>query len=170
MPAFRIVHGGRAGPAALGILVPPGERTVVVVRPRALNVDLVMIRPGAEGFFEATWQAAGLEAQSLAQALQGEPAQLSVAAAGEGFHMHASIGRFSLVACLRNPGQAYRPHPFPTEAEARQTADAVQSVLCPLPEANQELYTNMSGFLRSPPSRGETGSGIGDAPNLRLKS
>ncbi len=150
MPAFRIVHGGRAGPAALGILVPPGHRTVIVVRPRSLNVDLVVARPGAEGFFEASPQAAGLEAQCLSQALQTEPALLTVVSAGEGFHLQASVGRFSLIACLRNPGQAYRPHPFPTDTEAQEIAEAVRNVLCPLPEANQELYTNMSGFLRQP--------------------
>ena len=82
MPAFRIVHGGRAGPAALGILVPPGNRTVIVVRPRALNVDLVMIRPDTEGFYEASPQAAGLEAQRLGQALQTDATRLAVVSAG----------------------------------------------------------------------------------------
>lgn len=161
MPAFRIVHGGRAGPAALGVLVPPGNRTVVVVRPRALNLDLVMVGPVGEGFFEASRQAAGLEAQSLSQALQSESARLKVVSAGDGFHVQASVGRFLLVACMRNPGQAYRPHPFASEAEARPTADALQGILCPLPEANQELYTNMSGFFRqrSPSPLGREGLG-----------
>src|SRR5260221_10331806 len=74
MPPFRTVHARGAGPTALGILVPPGNRTVVVVRPRALAVDLVMLRPSTPGtsdagFFEASRQAAGLEAQRLSQTL-----------------------------------------------------------------------------------------------------
>jgi hypothetical protein len=157
MPAFRIVHGGRAGPAALGILVPPGDRTVVVVRPRALNVDLVMVGPGGEGFFEASRQAAGLEAQGLSQALQGDSVRLRVVPAGEGFHVQASVGRFLLIACSRIPGQAYRPQVFAAESEAQGTAEALHQVMCPPADAGQELYTNLSGFHRSPPPRGETG-------------
>jgi hypothetical protein len=41
MPAFCRVDAQRAGPAALGILVPPGDKTLVVLRPRGLEWDLL---------------------------------------------------------------------------------------------------------------------------------
>ena len=97
MPAFRLVHGGR---------VPSGGRwafsyrraiapSLSSGRGRAENVDLVMVRPGAEGFFEASRQAAGLESQRLAQALANRsgPAHGGVGR-GQGFHLasQASAG------------------------------------------------------------------------------
>jgi hypothetical protein len=162
MPPFRTVHGGRAGPTAVGVLVPPGQRTLVVVRPRSLAVDLVMIRPGTAGFFEADRQTAGVQAQRLVETLlRGDSSRSRVAPAGpDGFHVLTELGTLSLIVCPRLPGQAYRPHVCPTEAEAQQIADAVQRWLCPAPEANQELYTNMSQFerinVRSPLARGES--------------
>ena len=53
MCALRRVEGDRAGPDALGILVPPARRTFVILRPRALPWDLLLLRdPEAEAFRE----------------------------------------------------------------------------------------------------------------------
>jgi hypothetical protein len=41
--AFRLVDGDRAGPRAVGLLAPPGRRTLVIVRPRALPWDLLVV-------------------------------------------------------------------------------------------------------------------------------
>ena len=41
MPAFRRVEPHQAGARALGILVPPGPKTVVILRPRGLDWDLL---------------------------------------------------------------------------------------------------------------------------------
>ena len=153
MPPFRSLPGGKAGPKALGILVPPGNRTVVVLRPRGLNVDLVLARSGpdgqAQGFFETSRQSAGLEAQELHRALlNGVASGVEVAAVAEGYHIQAGIAQFALVACARVPGQPYRPLVCGSDAEAQQTADELRQVLCPDADANQELYTNMSQFGR----------------------
>ena len=48
MSVFRRVDDDRAGPAAMGILVPPGRRTFLILRPRALAWDLILLRR-AEG-------------------------------------------------------------------------------------------------------------------------
>jgi hypothetical protein len=46
MSPLRRVFGERSGPTALGILVPPGRRTVLILRPRALAWDLLLTHPG----------------------------------------------------------------------------------------------------------------------------
>jgi hypothetical protein len=172
MPAFRTVNGRQAGPSALGILVPPGSRTVVVVRPRSLAVDLVMIRhdpdgAAADGFFEASRQAAGLEAQKLAHAL------MSCAASGTGrvevlpaaesgtFHVRAELDAFLLVVCARIPGQPYRPLVYSRAEDAQSMADALSDALFPPPDANRELYTNMSQFGRHISPSPLAGEGLG---------
>src|SRR5713101_6464754 len=42
---FRQVEASGAGPEALGLLLPPGRRTLVLLRPRSLDWDLVPVRP-----------------------------------------------------------------------------------------------------------------------------
>ena len=159
MPYFRTVNASRAGPKAVGILVPPGNRTLVVIRPRSMPVDLVMIRRGptgtfGSGFMEASRQTAGLEAQKLAQALQqwaeGGNGEIEIVEApdGTGYWVHVFVAIFPLIACSRVPGQAYQPIVYATQEEAENTADKLRAILCPPPEANQELYTNLSQFGR----------------------
>ena len=159
MPPFRTVHGERAGPHAIGILVPPGSRTVVVLRPRALPVDLLLTQPGPNGepgpgFLEAPRQIAGVEAQKLSQALvswaEGGSGRVEAVPipGGEGYWVQAELGKLPLIACPRIAGQPYRPMIYPTLEEARNTAAALTGDLCPAPDANQELYTNMTKFSR----------------------
>ena len=45
MNAFRLVEAEKAGPMALGILVPPGPRTLLILRPRVLKeLDLLVVQ------------------------------------------------------------------------------------------------------------------------------
>src|SRR5437867_4184696 len=46
---FTRVEPQHAGPSALGILVPPGTKTPVIVRPRALDWDLLPARWDGDG-------------------------------------------------------------------------------------------------------------------------
>ncbi len=46
MCPFRRVEGEQAGPSALGVLVPPSHRTVLILRPRTLTWDLVLAQAG----------------------------------------------------------------------------------------------------------------------------
>src|SRR5262245_19699902 len=146
MPPFRTVHGGRAGPHAVGILVPPGNRTLVVLRPRALDLDLVLVQRGDDehhaGFMEMPRQQAGVDAQKLAQALigwaSGGAGQVDTAAAdgGDGYWVRVEVDTFPLIACARLPGQPYRPKLFATLPEAERTADELRALLCPAVDAN----------------------------------
>jgi hypothetical protein len=157
MPAFRRVEDAAAGPAALGILVPPGGRTVVVVRPRSLNFDLVVLRKSPNdaattAIHEAGRTEAAILADGLRRALERAAAdgngQIQVIPFEHGFWVRVEVGAFALIVCPRQPGQAYRPLHLNTEDEARQTADAVDALLSPGPDANQELYVNTDHFTR----------------------
>src|ERR1700730_5167165 len=69
MSPLRRVLGDRAGPTAVGILVPPGPRTVVILRPRALAWDLLLVR-GDATFQEIESHEAEAIVQGLARALE----------------------------------------------------------------------------------------------------
>jgi len=158
MPPFHTVAGGRAGPHALGILVPPGPRTLIVIRPRALPFDLVVLQREAtsEGFFEMDRLQAGLAAQQLGRALLEGTASADLAAieSADGFWLRIQFGPWALLACPREPGQTYRPQVFATLDDTQRVADQLRAVLCPPADANRELYTNLSQFGRSPLARG----------------
>jgi hypothetical protein len=159
MPAFRRVLGERAGPTAVGVLVPPGKRTLVVVRPRALPWDLVLTQfgpdglPGA-GFLEMGRNPAGNAAQKLSQALihwaeegLGE-ARTCPAADGDGCWIWAEIEGHILLVCPRQPGEAYRPAHFANLEDAAKAIALITAALRPTHDANCELYTNTQHFNR----------------------
>ncbi len=149
---FREVHGEDAGPSAVGILVPPGRRTVVVVRPRSLDVDLLLVRRGDDGAPLAGFHETGCgEALMLARNLSRAFGSVSITvqpANDGGCHILAEVGAFVLIVCGRVPGQAYRPLLFPTDADAQPTADAVRAVLCPAPGTERQVYLNTQHFAR----------------------
>ena len=51
MAALRRVSDEMAGPGAVGLLLPPGARTVLIVRPRTLAWDLLLMRSAAGSAF-----------------------------------------------------------------------------------------------------------------------
>jgi hypothetical protein len=154
MGAFRRVEGELAGPVALGILIPPGRRTFVILRPRALPWDLLLLREaGGIAFHELAHDEASAAAQGIYRALRacaagGQGPTTEVLADEEGdYRLRASIGPFALLACPRVPGQPYRPLRCP-EAEARAAAGAILAVLSPPGGTEQELYFNTRFFER----------------------
>jgi hypothetical protein len=68
MTALRRVFGDKAGPNALGILVPPEARTTLVIGPRALPWDLLPIAPGQDVISFRNFSAAEAEAAAAALA------------------------------------------------------------------------------------------------------
>jgi hypothetical protein len=154
MPPFRVVNGAKAGAEALGIIVPPGSRTLVVLRPRGLPVDLVMTRQSEDGtdrFMEASRQTAGIAAQELAVALQkwaqGGPGGIEVVEMETGWGIQIELGSFRLIACPRISGKPYSPW-SETLFNVERLVEKLRMLVCPPPDANQELYTNMSQFGR----------------------
>ena len=159
MSSLRRVDASRAGPEALGVLVPPGKPTVLILRPRALPWDLLLVRRGAGGdkgtpFLHVEREDAATMTEALLRALEkwrgGGPGAVegAYAADGDGFWVQALVGAFPLVACPRQPGQAYRPATFASAEEARRAAAALAGALCPPGDAAQEVYVNTRHFGR----------------------
>jgi hypothetical protein len=147
-----------AGPNALGILVPPGRRTVLIVRPRAVSHDLVMLRGSRDGdprnpFREWTQHQGAGAAKALLHALQEWAADREkgvvgavASATGETYQVQAEVGLFTLIACPRLPGQPYWPAAFAQQAEAERLADVLRPILHPPGDAEQEVYFNTRHF------------------------
>jgi hypothetical protein len=156
MPAFRRVAGEEAGPSALGILVPPGLRTLVILRPRALDWDLVLEAPRGHAAGSRFWEVGRHQAAGLSMGIDRALEQWSAGGEGRvdvfpnpdgpGFLIQPVAGPFILIACRRVPGQPYRPAVFASEPEARREAERLSSVLCPTADANQEFYCNTQHF------------------------
>ncbi len=155
MAPFRRVAGELAGPAALGILVPPGRRTFIILRPRALEVDLLLLEPNPRsspppflivGRHEATDRARELY-QALEAWFTGGPGRADVLELESGTHgIRMELGKFTLLACPREPGQPYRPLTFPEIEEARRMATTLAAALRPGGEGEQEVYFNTQHF------------------------
>ena len=158
MSPLRRVKDSQAGPHALGILVPPGRRTIVIVRPRALIWDLVVTEEKlaltGSPFQEWTQKEAADAAVKLFRALDewysGGPGGMEThcCPTGESHWVKAHLGSFALVACLRIPGQPYRPMHFKKRIEANEAAEALATVLFPAINCDQEVYFNTRNFER----------------------
>jgi hypothetical protein len=157
MSPLRRVFGERAGPAALGILVPPGPRAVLILRPRALPWDLVLTHPPAErqplpAFWEMPRAEAEAVAEQLGRALEegggaGEVFSLLLPE-GAGHCLCAAVGRFRFLVCPRRPREPYRPARFTDPEESRAVRAALAAVLCPPAGCVQEVYFNTRFFGR----------------------
>jgi hypothetical protein len=159
MAALRRVFANQAGPTALGILVPPGRRTAVVVRPRSLPWDLLMIDDRDTSsiirFRDFAREEAEAAAEAFAQALDECTAgcagriEIIPAPGSAGQCLRVDVGRFCLIACPRMAGQAYRPMVFASADAASDAARALREILQPSPKASQELYFNWRHFGRT---------------------
>lgn len=155
MAGFRRVEGSQAGPTALGILLPPGRRTLVVVRPRSLDWDLLPLNPNENGG-PRFWEAARIEAQDVAQRLyraleesvghDGPRVEAIASALADGYEVRISVGTFVLLACGRIPGRPYEAHVFPTLTEALAAVERINACLHPRPGTEQEVYLNTRNF------------------------
>src|SRR5271166_2661962 len=97
MPAFRRVDAQSASTSALGILVPPGINTVVILRPRGLDWDLLPAR----------WEGDSRLAPRFCQFGRDEAAQ--VARRFYGFLEEAITSGRNLIETFGNPGnQAFQ--------------------------------------------------------------
>ena len=166
MSRFQRVNPSQAGPTALGILLPPGRRTLVLLRPRSLAWDLVPLRPDETEPSETPfWEVERDEGARLAAELHGgleEWAQGGLgrvepmpAPGGKGYQVRAGIGRFVLVACDRVPGARYKPAVFASVSQALAAAERIAAVLCPGADAKQEIYINTDQFTKSQEPRME---------------
>lgn len=158
MAAFRRVEDSRAGPTALGILVPPGSRTLVILRPRALAWDLLALRadctPPQSPFQEFDRDEAARVARRLQHALEiavaaeANPLESVAHIEEEGFQVWLRGGEFAWVACERRPGQPYQPALFRDHDAVREALRRLAECLFPRRDADQEYYFNTQNFTR----------------------
>jgi hypothetical protein len=159
MATFRRVDARHAGSTALGILVPPGPRTFVILRPRALDWDLLPLRPGLEEVSPAVFctfereEAAGV-ARRVQQALERgagslpNPVEVVATAPETGFGVCARVDNYLWIACARRAGLPYQPCLFASLVEAETTAARLTPFLWPTAGAAQEYYFNTQAFAR----------------------
>jgi hypothetical protein len=155
MCPFRHVEDNRAGPSALGILTPPGKRTVLILRPRSLSWDLLLVQTDSTHAFRELPRA---EASRLAQELFQSLCQWSNGASGyieemgcpdgDGYWLRVRVGTFALLLCGRHPGQPYRPLTFPDSDTALKAAAELRGILRPAAHIEQEVYLNTTHFAR----------------------
>lgn len=157
MSLLRRVEASRAGANALGVLLPPGRPTVLILRPRALPWDLLLVRSGESAqkgtpFLHLDREDATTMTEGLLRALErwrrGGPGRVdpAFAADGQGYWVQALVGSFPLLVCERRPGQPYRPTTFATPEEAQAAARAATQALCPEGDDEQEVYVNTRHF------------------------
>jgi hypothetical protein len=141
MSGFLRVEADKAGPSAVGILVPPAKRTFVILRPRAVPIDLLVCRSAQDPrFADLAHDEASAAAQALWRALNNWDGVAGLTV-GEG-RLSFLVGGFLLLACLRVPGQPYAPM-----AATAEDADRLRSALCPA--GGREVYFNMRFFERA---------------------
>lgn len=139
MGSFRKVEGEKAGPDALGILIPPAKRTFVILRPRALPWDAVLCRGSLDlTFADLSHDEANAAALGLFRALR-EGASVQQLADGR---LLIVAGRFALLICPRQPGRPYAA----LVGDTGEAAALWSAVLSPIGE--QEVYFNTRFFER----------------------
>ena len=159
MPAFRRVDARQAGPDALGILVPPGRQTLVILRPRSVPLDLLPLRLGQEHMQPAAFCALGRdEAAVLARHAQDalargagrepNPVEVVCSAPQQRYGVCVRIAEHLWIACQRASGEAYEPAFWPSIEEAAAIVARLTPLVWPPAEAGQEYYFNTQAFTR----------------------
>lgn len=158
MPTFCRVDARSAGSTALGILVPPGAATLVILRPRGLEWDLLPARwtgdvGCAPAFCQFTREEAARLAQGLPQSLEESAlaAESPIQTFGNGTQFQVWVRHRDLVwiVCKRQSGRPYEPALFATLDEAARMAQHLEPYLLPAAGAGQQYYFNTQGFSRT---------------------
>ncbi|MCI0642993.1 MAG: hypothetical protein L0Y72_10860 [Gemmataceae bacterium] len=157
MPAFRRVEPRSAGPSAIGILVPQGKLTLLVLRARALPWDLLAAQwngraDSAPAFCQFFRDEAATIARRLPQAFEAaahctqSPVSTVSDSAGTTFQIWLRALEFVFIACRRAPGKLYEPIVFLTHEEAVAAGKSAEQFFWPSADANQEFYFNTQYF------------------------
>src|SRR5207244_3863832 len=144
MPAFRRVSPEHAGATALGILVPPGEKTLVILRPRGLEWDLLPARWGGDAATppvfclfareEAARIARRLRACLEEGVLRGaNPVETFGNPLGQEFQVWVRAREHVWILCQRRPGQPYAPIVFASQEEAARAGCRITPFVHPPP-------------------------------------
>ncbi len=146
---FQRVDLQHAGPNAVGVLIPQGAKTPVIVRLRALQWDLLPARwdgvaSHAPQFCVFTRDEAAGVARRLAHALETGVSPLESFGNTEKncVQLWLRADDFVWIVCQRVQGEAYRPITFTSLEEASSAADILEPILRPAADAVQHYYFN----------------------------
>ncbi len=153
MCPLRRVTDSEAGPAAVGLLLPPGRLTFLIIRPRSLGCDLLLVQSGQDCTFRPLRRdEATLVAQKVYRALErwidqgdGQAAVLE-RPGGLEFWLQVRLGSFFFLVCPRRPGQPYQPQAYTDPVSAQTAAQELARALCPPAGLEQEIYFNLHHF------------------------
>jgi hypothetical protein len=154
---FTRVEQKLAGPSALGILIPHGPRTLVIVRPRALTWDLLPARWNGDAAQPPSFctftrdEAAGVARRfviDLEKAVeQGiNPLESFGNAAGTYCQLWLRAAELVWIGCRRFEGKSYLPMVFASKDEVESAANEIAPYVWPRPDATQEYYINTQRF------------------------
>ena len=154
---FTRVDPKAAGPHALGILIPPGQKTLVVLRLRALQWDLLpakwdgaIDRPPQFCLFTRD-ESAALARRMVAfleAAVDSGACPVETFGTSDETSVQIWLRACDLVwiTCVRQPGDGYRPMMFTSRQEATAEAERIADIVWPAPDAVQEYYFNTQAF------------------------
>jgi hypothetical protein len=157
MPAFRRTDAQRAGATAVGILIPPGATTFVILRPRGLEWDLLPAHWNGDAearpvFSRFGREEAALVARRLQQSLEdavaagSNPVETFGRPASKEYQVWLRTEEYVWIVCRRRPGQAYEPLVFASQVEAENAGRHLGRFFHPAADANQEYYFNTQHF------------------------
>ncbi len=154
MPVFERVDHNQAGPNALGILIPPGQRTILILRPKSLSYDFLAIKADDVNAEMPTFCNFDRdEAAELARNLKGtlEAASEDLVTVhdnpwGDGYVAWVSCAELLWIPCHRRPGKPYQGALFPSEAEAEEVATVMRKCFCPPEGETGQVYFNTQHF------------------------
>jgi hypothetical protein len=151
---FQRVDAQHAGPSALGILVPQGTKTLVIVRPRALAWDLLPAKWNGDAAQPPQFcvftrdEAAGVARRFMAflESTSANPVQTFGSANSEHTQIWLRTDEFVWIVCRRAPGAAYQPMLFASPEAAVSDAEKIAAVVFPAASVKQEYYFNTQNF------------------------
>lgn len=153
MCPLRRVTDTEAGPEAIGMLLPPGRLTFLIIRPRCLASDLLLVQSAENAAFRSmSRDEATIVGQKVYRALErwidrGDgQAAATEEPDGTEFWLRVRIGDYYFLACPRRPGQPYQPLGYPDRELAQAAAQEMAQALCPGPDVEQEIYFNLRHF------------------------
>jgi hypothetical protein len=158
---FTRVEPQHAGPSALGILIPQGAKTPVIVRPRGLEWDLLPARwdgdsAHAPQFCLFTRDEAAGAARRFVQALEAavkkgvNPLETFGTAQRDRVQLWLRTDEFLWIVCRRLQGQTYQPMTFASVEEAELVAAKLAAFVFPDAGVNQQYYFNTQRFTLAP--------------------
>lgn len=152
---FQRVDLKSAGPKALGVLVPHGPRTIVILRPRGLAWDLLPAhwdgdRARAPQFCSFTRDEAAAVAKHVVDALAAagavDPLETFGTVDGAVRQLWVRTTEHVWIVCRRVQGAGYQPMTFAAKDEAERAAELLRPYVWPAADVVQEYYFNTQQF------------------------